>query len=70
MRFRLAEAASICSDHMLRKAFGYNLDTDTADAILAGTYVYPPNFDQATRDIYKECARIRLMIPKIQSVHI
>ncbi len=41
MRFRLAEAAPICSDPMLREALGYNLATDMADAILAGTYVYP-----------------------------
>jgi hypothetical protein len=64
LRFRLAEAAPICSDPMLREAFGYNSTTDTADAFLAGTYVYPPSFGQATRKICKECACIRLMIPK------
>jgi hypothetical protein len=37
---------------------------DTAMAILAGTYKYPPNFDQVTREICEECARIRQMIPK------
>jgi hypothetical protein len=41
LRFRLAEAAPICSDPMLREAFVYNLATNTADAILVGTYVYP-----------------------------
>jgi hypothetical protein len=25
---------------------------------------YPPDFDQATKEIFEECARIRLMIPK------
>jgi hypothetical protein len=64
LRFRLAEAAPICSDPMLKKAFGYNLATNMADAILARTYIYPPSFDQAMREICKECARIRLMIPK------
>jgi hypothetical protein len=53
MRFRLAEAAPICSDPMLREAFGYNSATNMADVILAGTYVYPPNFDQATREFEK-----------------
>ncbi len=64
MRFRLAEAAPLCSDPMLREAFGYNLATNTADAIMAKTYVYPPNFDQATREICEECSRIHLMMPK------
>jgi hypothetical protein len=49
---------------MFREAFGYNSATDTADAILARTYIYPPSFDQATRKICEECARIHLMIPK------
>jgi hypothetical protein len=64
LRFRLAEPVPICSDPLLREAFGYNLATNMADVILAETYVYPPNFDQATREICKECACIRLMIPK------
>jgi hypothetical protein len=64
MRFRLAEAAPIISDPMLREAFGYDSAANMADAILAGAYVYPPSFDQATRKICEECARIHLMIPK------
>ncbi len=63
MRFRLAETVYICSDPMLKEAFGYDSATNMADAILARTYVYPPNIDQATREICKECARIRMMIP-------
>jgi hypothetical protein len=59
----LAEAAPICS-RRLHGLFGYNAVTITAQAILKGTYKYPPDFDQATREICKECARIRLMIPK------
>ncbi len=67
MRFRLAEAVPISSDPMLREVFRYNAATpNMADGILAGTYVYvyPPNFDQVTREICKEYAHIRLMIPK------
>jgi hypothetical protein len=64
MRFRLAEAVYICSDPMLKEAFGYDPATNMADAILAGTYVYPPKIDQAMREICKECACIRMMIPK------
>jgi hypothetical protein len=64
MRFRLAEAAPICLDPMLREAFGYIATTKMAQAILAGTYQYPPNFDQATKEICEECSRICLMIPQ------
>jgi hypothetical protein len=62
-RFFLAEDAPICSGP-LRGQFGYNAVTKTAKAILSGQYIYPPEFDQATQEICKECARIRCMIPK------
>jgi hypothetical protein len=35
----------------------------TAKQILDGTYIYPPDFDQATQEICKECARIQTLIP-------
>ena len=62
-QFFLAGNAPICTGG-LRGWFGYNAVTRTAQAILAGTYVYPPDFDQATREICEECARIRVMIPR------
>jgi hypothetical protein len=34
-----------------------------ARAILAGSYEYPPGFDQATREIFEECTTIWLTIP-------
>jgi uncharacterized protein (UPF0332 family) len=61
-RFFLAEAAPICSGK-LRGKFGYNATSRTAKAILEGTYVFPPDFDQATKDILRECAMIRELIP-------
>lgn len=61
-RFFLAEAAPICSG-ALRGQFGYNATTRTAEAILNGSYEFPPDFDQATKEILLECARIRVMIP-------
>ena len=60
--FFLAEAAPICTGN-LRGRFGYNAVTQTARAILNGTYIFPPDFDQATKEICEECARIREMIP-------
>jgi hypothetical protein len=62
-RFFLAEEAPICSGP-LRGQFGYNTITKTAKAILSGQDDYPPNFDQATREICEECARICCMILK------
>ena len=32
--------------------------------ILEGRYEYPEDFDQATRELCKECALIRKIIPK------
>jgi hypothetical protein len=61
-RFFLAEAAPICTGN-LRGKFGYNAVTRTTKAILNGTYNFPPDFDQATKEICEECARIREMIP-------
>jgi hypothetical protein len=48
----------------LRGLFGYNSVTPTTKAILEGTYHYPPDFDEATKEILQECALIRLHIPK------
>ncbi len=62
-RFYLAETAPACNGR-LRGLFGYNAATITAERILQGTYNYPDDFDQATREICKECAEIRLKIPK------
>ncbi len=61
-QFFLAEAAPICTGN-LRGKFGYNAITRTVKAILNGTYEYPSNFDQATREICEECVCIREMIP-------
>ncbi len=61
-QFFLVEAAPICTGNLKGK-FGYNAVTKTAKAILNGTYEYPTDFDQATREICEECACIREMIP-------
>jgi hypothetical protein len=61
--FFLAEAAPACNGP-LHSLFGYNVVTITAQQILEGTYNYPEDFDQTTKEICQECARIRLMVPK------
>ena len=42
---------------------GTVLDTTPPQEQPRGTYKYPPDFDQATREICKECARIWEIIP-------
>jgi hypothetical protein len=60
-RFYLAEEAPLYSSN-LRGKFGYNANTKIARAILAGSYAYSPDFDQAIREIFEECAKIWLII--------
>ncbi len=61
--FHLAKPAPLCSGP-LRGTFGYNTICQTSHEILEGTYEYPPDFDQATKEILQECAAIRLKTPK------
>ena len=37
--------------------------SNTARAILDGTYISPDTFDEATKDLCKECALIRQIVP-------
>ena len=62
-RFFLAEQAPICNG-WLRDAFGYTATSPVAKAILNGSYTYPHDFDQATKELCMACARIRQSIPK------
>jgi hypothetical protein len=62
-QFYLAEEAPMCSGP-LRGIFGYNSVTPTAKAILEGTYQYPPDFDEATKEILQECALICIGVPQ------
>ncbi len=61
-RFYLAEEAPICKGRMCED-LGYNSVSPTAQAILDRTYEYPEDFDAATRELCKECALIRQIIP-------
>jgi hypothetical protein len=62
-RFYLAEEALLCSGP-LRGAFGYNAVPPTAKAILEGTYIHPPELNEATKEILQECALICLRVPE------
>ncbi len=56
-RFFLAQSTPICQGH-LRGWFDYNAVSSTARAVLDGTFVYPEDFDEATKEICRECAEI------------
>ena len=58
-----AEQASLCNGR-LRGDFDFQTTTKYTKEILNGTYAYPSNFDQVTKDIRQECARIRSDIPE------
>jgi hypothetical protein len=62
-RFFLAKAVPACNGR-LGGLLGYKAATAMAERILNGTYTYPNDFDNATKEICKECARIRLKVPK------
>jgi uncharacterized protein (UPF0332 family) len=62
-QFYLAEEAPICQGQ-LRQDFGYNSATLTAASILDGSYIYPEEFDQATKELCIECALIHKIIPE------
>jgi hypothetical protein len=61
-RFHLAESAPLCQEPF-HGTFGYNAICDTSQKILDGTYDYPKDFDEATKEILQECALIWLKIP-------
>ena len=61
--FNLDEDASMCSGQ-LRGIFGYNSVSPTANSLLEGKYAYPPDFDDATKEILQECALICICVPK------
>ncbi len=62
-RFYLAEEAPVCQGQ-LHKDLGYNPVSSMAHAILDGTYDYPETFDEATKELCRECALIRQIVPK------
>jgi uncharacterized protein (UPF0332 family) len=48
----------------MRADFGYNAATRIAADILEGRYMYPEEFDQATKELCEECTLICTIIPK------
>jgi hypothetical protein len=61
-RYNLAEEAPICQGG-LRGQFGYTSTSPTAKTVLDGTYNFPPDMGMATRELFKEIAQIRSIVP-------
>ena len=61
-RYNLAEEAPICQG-TLRGQFGYTATSLTAQSVLDGTYDFPPDMDDATRELFEEIAHIRSKMP-------
>ncbi len=61
-QYNLAEEAPICQG-AFRGQFGYTATSPTAQSVLDGTYDFPPDMDAATRELFKEIAHIRSMVP-------
>ncbi len=47
----------ICQGTM-REAFGYLTTTIAARQVLEDLYAYPDNFDETTKELCKDCAKI------------
>jgi hypothetical protein len=62
-RFYLAKELLLCSGQ-LQGSFRYNAVSPTAKMILDSTFEFPPNFDEATKEILQESARIQITVPK------
>jgi hypothetical protein len=60
--YNLAEEAPICKGP-LRGKFGYMSTLPTAWSVLDGSYDYPPDIDEATKELFEECAKIWLIVP-------
>ncbi len=61
-RYNLEEEAPICQGG-LRGQFRYTSTLPTAKTVLDGTYNFPPDMDEATRELFEEIAQVRTIVP-------
>ncbi len=61
-QYNLAEEAPICHGR-LRGQFGYTSTLPTMKTVLDGTYNFPPDMYEATREIFEEIAQVHTIIP-------
>jgi hypothetical protein len=61
-RYNLAKEAPICQGTLCTQ-FGYTATSLTAQSVLDGTYNFPPDMDDATRELFEEIVHIRSKVP-------
>ncbi len=61
-QYNLTKEAPICQGG-LQGQFGYTLTLPTAKTVLDGTYDFPPDMDEATRELFDEIAQVRTIVP-------
>jgi hypothetical protein len=61
-RYNLAEDVPICQG-TLRGQFRYMATSPTAQLVLDGSYNFPLNINKATKELFKEIAQIRSIVP-------
>jgi hypothetical protein len=61
-RYNLVEEALICQGGLWGQ-FGYTLTSPTMKTVLDGTYNFPPDMDEATRELFEELAQVRTIVP-------
>jgi hypothetical protein len=61
-RYNLAEEAPICQGTLCGQ-FGYTATSPTARSILDGMNDFPPDMDDATRELFEEIAHICSKVP-------
>jgi hypothetical protein len=61
-RYNLAKEAPLCQE-TLRAQFGYTPTSPTARSVLDGTYNFPPDMDDAIRELFEEIAHICSKVP-------
>jgi hypothetical protein len=61
-RYNLAEEAPICKG-FLKGQLRYISTLPAARSVLDGSYDFPPDIDKVTKEFFKECAKIQLIVP-------
>jgi hypothetical protein len=61
-QYNLAEDAPICKGALWGQ-FGYSATSPTAQSILDGTYNFPSDIDEATKELFVEIAQIHSVVP-------
>ncbi len=68
MRYKVARGAPILQDAHLHGDFGFLANTDPADQVLQGSYVYPKNMDTHTNFLLQEAQNILHRLTKEEVV--